>query len=126
MKRFYIALLLLAALFSATLYNAHFLNTLTSQLTDLLAQAELAAEAQQWGDAEELTQHANHLWQEHTMYLHILLRHNDTDDVNLGFREVQALILKQDAADYTAANARLMVEIELLYEAEQLSLRNVL
>ncbi|MEG0765257.1 MAG: DUF4363 family protein [Pseudoflavonifractor sp.] len=126
MKRLIVALLLLAGIFTATLYNARHLSMLTEHLNAQLAQAEISVSTDQWGDAEELTCRAYHDWQAQSLYLHILLRHNDTDDVNIGFEELRALILQQDAADYAAASARLQMKIALLYEAEQLSLRNVL
>ena len=126
MKRLWIAIAILAAVFAATLFNAHYLNGFTGQLSDMLTRAEVQAEAGNWPEAEELTQRAYHAWESHSSYLHILLRHSDTDQIHTGFREVQEFINCQEGGEYSAANARLIAQIELLYEAEQLTLKNVL
>ena len=59
------------------------------------------------------------------MYLHVLLRHADTDQIYAGFQETLALLESQEYGEYAAANARLVTQIELLSEAEQLTLKNV-
>ena len=41
-------------------------------------------------------------------------------------KEVLALLSSQEYGEYAAANARLMTQISLLSEAEQLTLKNVL
>ena len=65
-------------------------------------------------------------WQSRDSYLHILLRHSDTDQIYTGFQEVLEFLTCQEAGEYSAANARLMTQISLLYEAEQFTLKNVL
>lgn len=126
MKRAYIAMGILLAVFAATLYNAHYLNAFTADLSDCLTRAEAQAEGGDWTAAAETTQQARAQWEARTLYLHIMLRHGDTDDVNIGFREVTEYLREQERGEYSAANARLITKIGLLYEAEQLSLKNVL
>ena len=65
-------------------------------------------------------------WDRHAVYLHVLLRHTEVDDVNTSFQEVREFINCQEGGEYSAANARLMTQISLLYEAEQFTLKNVL
>lgn len=126
MKRLWIAGGILCVIFAATLYNAHYLNNFTADLSDLLNRAEARAEGGDWDSARKLTEQADDLWNSHTLYLHIFLRHGDTDDVEIGFHEVSELLQAEEDGEYSAANARLVSEIGLLYEAEQLSLKNVL
>lgn len=126
MKRLWIACGILAALFAATLYNAGYLDRLTASLADQLTQAEAWAEAGNWDEAARLTEEAFQDWESHTLYLHVLLRHADTDDINSGFQEVGEFITCEESGEYSAANARLITQIRLLYEAEQLSLKNIL
>ena len=116
MKRLWIAALLLAALFGATLCNNLYLRGFTGALNTLLEQAE----------ARVLTEQALTQWQSRDSYLHILLRHSDTDQIYTGFQEVLEFLTCQEAGEYSAANARLMTQISLLYEAEQFTLKNVL
>lgn len=126
MKRLWIALAIMALVFCATLYNAHYLSGFTHQLTELLAEAEELAEAGDWERAKGSTGTAYQCWEDHSAYLHILLRHQDTDQIYTGFREVREYLDRQEDGEYSAANARLMTQIELLYEAEQLTLKNLL
>ena len=113
MRRLWIACGILAALFAAALYNTWHLDRLTASLSDQLTRAEACAEAGNWEEAARLTEGAFDEWDSHTVYLHVLLRHADTDEVSKG-------------GEYSAANARLIAQIRLLYEAEQLSLKNIL
>jgi hypothetical protein len=126
MKRLWSAAALLVAIFCAMLYNTHFLCRFSGELAQALEQAEAYAEQGDWRRAESMTRQAYDLWQSRDSYLHITLRHADTDLIYSGFREVLEFITCQEAGEYSAANARLLTEIELLYEAEQLTLKNVL
>ena len=65
-------------------------------------------------------------WLSHDAYLHVLLRHSETDEIYIDFREVAEFIQCEEAGEYSAANARLIAQLELLSEAEQLTLKNIL
>ena len=99
---------------------------LSAGLTDRLVQAEVQAEAGNWEEAGRLTKEALDVWTSHDMYLYTVLRHSDTDQIHTGFREVQEFINCQEGGEYSAANARLISQVELLYEMEQFNLKNLL
>lgn len=126
MKRLWIAAGLLVAVFAATLVNAHYLNGFTGALTGQLTQAEAAAESGDWAGAQSMTRQAYDAWEGNSAYLHIMLRHADTDQIQTGFQEVLEFLQCREGGEYSAANARLIAQIGLLYEAEQLTLKNVL
>ena len=126
MKRLWVACAILALLLAATLWNAGRLERFTASLTDLLEQAEAQAEEEAWREAYALTRLAYDRWVSHSTSLHITLRHSDTDDIQTGFQEVLEFLQCQEAEEYSAANARLIARLELLSEAEQLSLENIL
>ena len=126
MKRLWISIALLCAVFAATLWNSHFLTGFTENLSSLLTQAEVQAEAGAWPEASALTRQAFQQWTDRDCYLHVMLRHSDTDAINTGFHEVQEFINCQEGGEYSAANARLITLIKLLAEAEQLNFKNVL
>ena len=126
MKRLWIACAILALLLAATLWNAGRLERFTASLTDLLEQAEAQAEGEAWREAYALTRLAFDRWESRPTSLHITLRHSDTDDIQTGFQEVLEFLQCQEAREYSAANARLIARLELLSEAEQLSLENIL
>ena len=126
MKRLWIALALMIAVFCAIMFNSHYLGKFTRELTGLLTQAEVQAEAGRWEEAGELTQAASRLWDEQDFYLHVMLRHSDTDQIHTLFQEVREFLQYQKQGEYSAANARLITLLDLLYGAEQLNLNNVL
>lgn len=127
MRRFWISLAVLGALLCATLYNTHYLGGYTQELIALLTQAETCASDGDWDAAADKTEAAFDRWQERETYLHMVMNHQDTDDILLDFQEVLQLIDHQeDGGEYSAANARLIARIGLLHEMEQLNLKNLL
>lgn len=83
------------------------------------------AEAGDWERADLLTRSAFEHWSSRDGYLHVTLRHSDTDLIHVGFQEVLEFIECQEGGEYSAANARLAAQIQLIYESEQLTLKNV-
>ena len=126
MRRLWIAALLLAAMFSCALFNSLYLRGLATQISGLLVRAEAAAEAGRWDQAGALTQDAAALWEGHDFYLHVSLRHTDTDQVRTGLQEVDEYLGAQEMGEYSAANAQLTTQLKLLWEAEQFNLENIL
>lgn len=126
MKRLWIAVAILCVVFAATLYSSHYLNGFANEMADLLVLAEQRAEDGDWEQADRLTGEALDIWDAHDLYLYTTLRHADTDQVHTGFREVQEFINCQEGGEYSAANAKLIAQIELLWEMEQFSLKNLL
>lgn len=126
MKRLWISLAIMAVIFTAALVNSRYLETFSTSLVDLLTQAEIQAEREAWADAGRLTQEALTLWEGKEDYLYTVLRHSDTDEIFSGFREVTEFIHCQEGGEYSAANARLIAQVELLYKMEQFNLKNLL
>ena len=127
MRRLWISLAVLAGLFCATLYNTYCLHSFTQELTVLLTQAEACAADGDWDAACDKTEAALDRWNSPETYLHMIMHHQDTDEILLDFQEVRQLIDHQeDGGEYAAANARLIARIGLLYEMEQLNLKNLL
>lgn len=126
MKRLWIAAAMLAAVLAATLWNSASLRTFTEEITELLQEAEIQASKENWEQASLLTDQAWALWQERDGYLHMTLRHADTDEIHAGFREAEALLSGQEYGEYAAANARLITHIQLLWESEAPTLKNFL
>lgn len=127
MKRLCIAGGILLALCAAALANVWFLDRRSDELSVCLAQAQALAEEGSWDSAARLTEQAERRFRNLTFYLHITLRHNDIDAVEISFREVEQLLAHRDRPGaYAAANARLMQQLELLAESEHVTLRNIL
>lgn len=127
MRRLWISVAVLALLFCLTMFNSRYLDSYTKELTTLLRQAELCAADGDWDAAADKTEAALDRWKSRETYLHMILQHRDTDEVLLSFQEVRQLIAHQEhGGEYSAANARLITQIGLLSEMEELNLKNIL
>ncbi|MBE6956467.1 MAG: DUF4363 family protein [Ruminococcaceae bacterium] len=126
MKRLTIALVLLLSVLGMTVFHSCYLSRLTDDFSRQLTQAATHADREQWSQALELTEQTLAAWERHDFYLHVLLRHTDIDAIRQTFHEVVEYLKLEEPDQYTAANARLITQIELLAEAEQLDLKNVL
>lgn len=127
MKRLWMAVFLLAALLSLCLVNAWYSFTLTRQLSEQLNQAQTLVEEQdQWEPARTITQKVYDSWNGNHFYLHVFLRHSDTDEILRTFRQVIQYLDLEELDQYVAANADLVAQLELLSEMEQPSLVNIL
>lgn len=126
MKRLWIAVTLLVVVFAASWANTLYLERLSGELTALLTEAEAMGETGHWDRALELTQRAEVLWEKHDAYLHVTLRHVDTDNIFLSFQAVKEYLQCQEAGEYSAASAMLLGHIRLLYEQEEFNLKNLL
>ena len=126
MKRVWIAVGLLLVILAGTLAHSFYISGFTEELIGLLEQAEEYAEAGDWAAASECSRKAHQLWDGKETYLHLLLRHQDTDEIYLSFCEVEEFLECEEGGEYSAANAKLIAGLELLTEAEQLTLKNIL
>ena len=125
MKRLWVSLGLLVLLFGLSLAHSMYLEQMGREMSTLLEGAEQAVQEEEWARAILLTQQAQGIWERQDTYLHISLHHSDTDEITESFRSVLELLDCQEQAQYQATNARLLSQIYLLWEAEQLSLKNV-
>lgn len=126
MKRFWMAGLLLAVLVALCLGNAWYSLSLTRNLAGQLTQAQELVEQDRWEPARTLTQQVYDSWNNHHFYLHVFLRHSDTDQILRTFRQVLQYLHLEELDQYVAANADLIAQLELLSEMEQPSLVNIL
>ena len=126
MKRGWLAVVLLLAMVALAWWQVVTLNGLTEELTGLLAQAEERAEAGDWEGAAQVTKAASDKWDGRHFYLHATLEHQVTDEIATSFAETLEFIQCREAGEYSAANARLMKQLELLGEMERPLLENLL
>ncbi len=126
MKRLWISLAVLVFLLSAALVSNRVLHHITNDMADLLRQAEESFQSGDYQQALCLTQHARQKWEESSGYLYTVLRHTESDAILVLFTQVEHYLEQQEpGGEYSACNAALIAQIELLYEMEQLSLKNL-
>lgn len=127
MKRLCISvgiILLLAGL--ATLHVSR-LEQLTGDLIDQLKAVETSLSREDWPVAKKIVRAVSEQWEEQAFYLHTTLRHTEIDAIRSSLREIQAYLdSREDAAECQAVTARLINQLELLLEAEQPTLKNLL
>ncbi len=128
MKRLAIAAALLLALAGLSAVHVWCLHSLTEELTAALTQAQGEAEAGHWEVAASITERARDRWLENEGYLHATLHHRDIDGVLSCFGETLAYLQGQERqpAEYAAANARLITQLELIAEGELPTWKNLL
>jgi hypothetical protein len=126
MKRLWISVSVLLALLGSTLANSYCLNNIINDYTQKLSEAHRLAEADNWDAASELTKQVTKRWHKHDFYFHVMLPHRDIDEIHLTFQEVEEYLKLEESDQYNAANAKLIAQLGLLAEMEQLNLKNIL
>lgn len=126
MKKGWLAIGLLAGMVVLSLWHVSALRGLTADLGEQLRRAETLAESGDWDRAEEITRAASEQWNGRAFYLHVTLDHKTADDIAVGFAETLEFLAWQETGAYSAANARLMEQLELLGEVERPNLENLL
>ena len=126
MKRLWICAGLVLALLTSTLLNSRHIARTVTVLTGQLADAHRLTADDDWEQAARITGQALTLWEKQDFYFHIMLPHRDIDEIRLSFREVAQYLALEEADQYNAANARLIEQLGLLAEMEQLNLKNIL
>ena len=126
MKRLWICAVILLTMLGATLGNSWYLNRLISHFNQELNSAHQLAARDDWASARQITGQVTDHWQKHDFYFHIMLPHRDIDNVHLTFQEVEEYLELKEADQYNAASAKLITQLELLAEMEQLNLKNIL
>lgn len=126
MKRLYVAVLLLVLLCFGSLNISNWINGLTSELIEEIETAYAMTKDDDWDGALEKTRESFNRWQDATFPLHVLLRHSDTDEILISFEMVIEYLKLQEMDQYAAANAQLILQLELLAEMEDPTMQNVL
>ena len=128
MKAFYIPAGLLIFILGFSLWAGRYVELRTEHWAAQLEAADAAGRQENWEEAAHLTHQARDRWMDHDRYLHITLRHTDTDAIQISMDEALAFLEggEKQPAEYAAVNARLLTQLGLLVEAELPTLTNVL
>ena len=126
MKRLWISVAILFVMLGATLGNSWYLNNLISDFTQSLTAAHRLAARDDWAAARQITGQVTDYWQKHDFYFHVMLPHRDIDEIHLTFQEIKEYLELEEADQYNAASAKLITQLGLLAEMEQLNLKNIL
>lgn len=126
MRRLWGSLAVLALLVGLMLWNIRAVGEASAGLCQTLRQAQNLAESGDWAAAEKQTEQAYTQWQEQRLWLSIVLRMDDTSQVDSSFHEARALVRDRELKDYLPASRELVQHVEQLGEWERPSWENVL
>lgn len=126
MKRLWISAAILLTMLGATLGNSWYLNRLIAEFDRELTRAHQLSVQNDWSAARQITEQVADHWQKHDFYFHVMLPHEDIDDIHLTFQEVEEYLELEEADQYNAASAKLITQLGLLAEMEQLNVKNIL
>ena len=126
MRRLYAACGILLLLLGLSLANGRYARRISCQAAEELERAQALAAAEDWEQAQSVTEDAFQRWQGSSFYLHTVIRHEDTDQILRTFCQVRQYLSDRDWGQYAAANADLIVQLGLLSEKEEAALDNVL
>ena len=126
MKALILPVLTLAALLALSLWTGSYVSCQTAAWSEDLAAADRLAQAEQWTQAEALLRAGYRRWESRQELFHMLMEHQELDQAEALFAQAGAALSQRDLPDFHAALAQLRLQLRLLAETQQLSLRNIL
>lgn len=127
MKRFFwIPFLLLLALFSAALLNAAVADGLVQGWCAQLDDLQDTAQAEDWPAVHDSLAALHESWDKHTAYFHIVLQHDELNEVESLLARADSFAFEQGKAELRACIAELKSQMLVLSEMQEISIRNIL
>ncbi len=124
-KPFFIAILILAALFTAGFMNGQTIGQLSDGMDEQLQLSRAAAVEGRWEDATEAFSAANDTWKAHEAYFHVVIDHKEIDEMESLFSEAGSYAHQQDSNRYCTSTACLSVRLSHMKEAQQMNWKNI-
>ena len=122
MKRFFwIPFLLLLALLNAAVADG-LVQGWCAQLDDL----QDTAQAEDWPAVHDSLAALHESWDKHTAYFHIVLQHDELNEVESLLARADSFAFEQDKAELRACIAELKSQMLVLSEMQEISIRNIL
>lgn len=127
MKRLFISTAIIALFAGLCVIHVNHLSRLTEEMIAQIETASISVQKGNWGAAKKAAGSAAEKWEKHAFYLHTTLRHTDIDAILASMKELDAYLdSREDRAESLATAAKLINQLELLLEAEQPSIKNLL
>ena len=122
----WISLSLLVLTIAAGLYSAGEIRLVSDRYVSAAEELQSMAEHHEWERAAQTADAYVMQWEKSMPILQMLINHDDTDDVTLALRQLQAAIRVRDEAGCSAACALLRENARHLYHRDAFTLANVL
>lgn len=121
MKKEIFALILLAVLAAGSAMHLIFLRRVTADVTGLLDGAYRTAEASDWESAEALAEQADEKWHSADAYMHIFIRHPETDSTADAFYDFLGSFYHRDMAELRKTYLAVKAHVANIYEMEKIT-----
>lgn len=126
MKRLWIGIALLVAIFAAGLWTSARLGEIHTAIADDLTKAALAARSAQWEQADAFAADAGSNWRDNWHFSAALADHTVLDEIDGLFAQAEVYLDHRDPVAYAAVCARLSQAIDALQEGHRLNWWNLL
>lgn len=125
MKKEIIALVLLIALFAASLYNVHYLENMIGDIYGLASESYDSLMRGDAVNAEQTLEQAISLWEKADGYTHIFIRHSEIDTTSDAMFEALGCITAGEPGEAVGAFRCLFYHLDSLVGMEQMSLGSI-
>lgn len=127
MKRLIISAAIIVLLIGLSTVHVRHLEHMTDELIEKLENVSISINSGNWSAARKSLATVSARWESHAFYLHTTLRHADTDTILTTMKELEAYLnSREDRAESMSVVAKLINQLELLLEAEQPTIKNLL
>lgn len=126
MKYFTVPVAVLALLLGLSLENARRVESDTARWLEAVDAATDSADREAWSAARTALQNAREVWEARKPWLHVVTAHDELESADALFAEADSFAQKRDMAEFRAAAARLAVQLRVVSDMQQLTLRNIL
>lgn len=126
MKYFAIPAVVLSMLLGVSLWNAATMEREAAPWYDALSEAQLRAEQADWKQARRIVFETQKAWDARRIYFHIVTAHDELESADALFAAAERFAEQHDAAEFSSCVAQLIIQLRIVAEMQQLTLRNIL
>lgn len=117
---------ILIVLLAAAVLTSRAVDTRVTQWRETLEQAQLCAQQDDWSGAQSHLRAARTDWDDGRRFLHLIAVHDSLDAPDQSFRRAAVYAREGERAEFLAATAELIGQLEILRAWQAFSLRNIL
>ena len=126
MKRLWLGVGVLLGLLAVSLWAMEYAQQTHQSISDILEEAALAVQEENWTKARALQQQAVEQWEKSWSITAALSDHTELDEIDAGFARLEAYCRDGHVTDFAAESGALARQVEALGEGHRLSLSNLL
>jgi len=125
-KYFAVPVAVLALLLGLSLENGRRVESDAARWLTAAETSTAAAERENWPEARDILREARESWESRKPWLHIVTAHDELEAADALFAEADSFAQERDMAEFRAAAAQLAVQLRVVSDMQQLTLRNIL